>query len=651
MSGASRLSAALLATGALGANGCGRAPSQAAGADASAPATTAAPAGTGPLGLAGRAVTSPDGVPYLLYEGLVPSFDGLPLAVDVTLPEGAPPSTGAPPPAPAGARPLVVLVHGWGADRRSWESETIDHSDPAHAEWNNVAFAARGYAVLTYTVRGWHDSCGPDRASSKYVPATLPRECADRAFWVHVADPRWEIRDAQHLIGRLVDAGVADPARIGVGGGSYGGAHAWTLALLYDRTELLDGSLVPWRSPAGVPLHVAAAAPFYTWASLTGALLPNGRATDRGMADGDDARRARSPVGVPLSSYLTGFFAGGPALANGFYATPGSDPSADFTAWFARFSAGPPFLDDARIDPLLARALDELERRSPLHLAPRGKTPVFQAQGLTDPLFPPVHALAMRNKVLASDPAYPIATFLGDIGHDNAQNPREQWKVAHAAANAFFDHYLLGREQPVPFDVTVMTTTCVPGQESRTFRAPSFGELARSERVLRSTESHTTTNLSVSLASIDADPLLHPGCRTAPASHAAASAWTFPMPAAATLLGAPRLALTARVVGADAPLVARLWDVTPGPGGDLVNGATLTLVSRGAYRWLAAARLGVSLGPQSFSFQLSANAWELQAGHALRLEIVANGAPEHLGSVLPASVTVSSVELTLPVAE
>jgi dienelactone hydrolase len=582
-----------------------------------------------PLALDTRRVTTPDGVKLVMRSGPVASYDGLPIAVDVTEPDDGKP----------GPRPLVVLFHGWTESKSRWESKTKDNEDAAVADWNNVAFASRGYAVLNYTIRGWHDSCGPLRARSKYVQSTLPEECTSRAYWVHIADPAFEIRDAQHLVGVLVDAGIADPVRVGVTGGSYGGAHVWLLALGGD-----------WKSPGGATVHVAAAAPFDTWSSLTSALVPNGRASDRCEGakrarecdrDLGDPRRAREPVGVPLGTYLSGFFAGGIAGA-AFYALPGVDPTADFTTWFARVQVGAPFPDERHVDPVLHRFLDEMDRRSPLYVEPRAHPPIFQVQGFTDPLVPAIHALEMRMKMRALDPAYPIATFLGDVGHANAQNPRDQWDVAHAAALQLFDHALLGKGEPPPFDVTAMTTTCEPGQPRKTFRAPSFLELAKSERTFRSAESKSTTNVSVSRASAEIDPVIHHGCRTVDTAHGVTSAWTFPLTERATLLGHPRVKMRVRVVGVDAQLNVRLWDV---------DGARMTLVARGTYRFRAASRVHPDLHPSDVAFLATANAWELRAGHALRLELVGNAFPEFQPNAIPATITAETIELTLPVAE
>src|SRR5262249_42759878 len=68
----------------------------------------------------------------------VASWDGVPLDADVTLP-----ATG------SGPFPTIVMLHGWGTNKGEFEN----NGDAA-------LFASKGYAVLTYSARGWARSCG-----------------------------------------------------------------------------------------------------------------------------------------------------------------------------------------------------------------------------------------------------------------------------------------------------------------------------------------------------------------------------------------------------------------------------------------------------------------------------------------------------------
>jgi len=160
--------------------------------------------------------------------GLVETWDGVPLDTTVTLPRG-----------PAKALPLVVEIHGLGNSKH----EYLDPGSTAYTD-NAYGWARDGYAVLTYTARGFWGSCGTPESR-----AASPVACA--RGYIHLADARYEVRDTQELVGRLVDEGVADPKRIGVTGDSYGGGQSFMLAALNDRVMLPDGRLVRWRSPAG----------------------------------------------------------------------------------------------------------------------------------------------------------------------------------------------------------------------------------------------------------------------------------------------------------------------------------------------------------------------------------------------------------------
>src|SRR5436305_4186908 len=152
----------------------------------------------------------------------VPSFDGVPLDADVTLP-----ATG------NGPFTTIVMLHGWGGDKTAFESSSGPNGDGNETyHYNNVYFAQQGYAVLNYSARGWGDSCGS--ASSR---AADPAGCAQG--WLHLADQRYEAHDTQYLLGLLVDEGITNPGAIGVTGSSYGGGQSIELAFLRNRVRQL----------------------------------------------------------------------------------------------------------------------------------------------------------------------------------------------------------------------------------------------------------------------------------------------------------------------------------------------------------------------------------------------------------------------------
>ena len=187
----------------------------------------------------------------IVCSGKIPSWDGVPLDTDLTLPPG-----------PVIPRPLLVMLHGYANDKTEWESASASSSNPDKDDYNTASFASRGYAVLTYTARGFHGSCGQG-------PLTDPR-CAHG--WMHLADRRFEVRDTQYLAGLLADAGVADPQRVAVTGGSYGGGQSLLLAVQGDQVATVpdpnnpatydQATLTAWTSPTGhLAMHLVAAVP------------------------------------------------------------------------------------------------------------------------------------------------------------------------------------------------------------------------------------------------------------------------------------------------------------------------------------------------------------------------------------------------------
>src|SRR5258706_7512478 len=210
---------------------------------------------------------SAGGVALTMCTGLVPSFDGPPLDADLTLPAGA-----------NEPLPLIVMLHGWGNSKTDFEASSLAGNGTNTWHWNNAWFAARGFAVLNYTARGFHRSCGKDPATG-YSYAADPA-CQGPASWTHLADRRWEIHDTQYLTGLLVDAGAADPSRVVVTGDSYGGGQYWMLALSQDQVMLPGGKLVPWRSPHRVPIRLAAALAPVARGELSSALNGNRPASD-----------------------------------------------------------------------------------------------------------------------------------------------------------------------------------------------------------------------------------------------------------------------------------------------------------------------------------------------------------------------------------
>jgi len=368
----------------------------------------------------------------------VPSFDGVPLDVDVTLPEkGKAPF------------PAIVMMHGFGGSKTDFETTTPAGPAPEDAgngstiyRYNNNFYARRGYAVVNYTARGFGGSCGGGTTGDHSGP------CA--SGYIRLADSRYEARDTQYLLGLLADEGVIRPRAIGVTGISYGGGQAMELAFLRDKIRRPDGKLAPWRSPSGSKMRIAAAYPRWPWSDLVSALIPNGRYLDSGVAGPEQSLR---PYGVPISSFLDGLYLTG--VVRGYYcggapaSFPCADPEADITQDKAYIDSGPPLSAEA------AAALKGIYRNHggyPLRFLKGASkpAPLLIESGFTDELFPIEQALRVYGFLRSRDRKAPVALQFGDLGHSRGSNKPALNHFFNEQAARFFAARLLGAKQGAP---------------------------------------------------------------------------------------------------------------------------------------------------------------------------------------------------------
>ncbi len=539
---------------------------------------------------------------------LVPTFDGQQIDVNVALPPA--PETG-----PDGPYPLVMVFHGYGGSELRL---------PALQRWTD-----QGYAAFSMSDRGF-GPCG--------AKPTPPAHCLDGG-WVRLMDTRYEVRDAQHFAGVLVDEGVADPAAIAATGGSYGGGMSMALAALKNRTMLPDGSLVPWTSPGGTPLSLAVAVPEVPWTDLANALMPNGRTLDY-VADAPylgpdgDAR-----VGVMKQTFVAGLYASG--LASGFYAPPLADPDADLTTWFGLINAGEPYDGN----PAVAGLLDEIMTHHTSYYLDHSiePAPLLISNGWTDDIFPVDEATRFYNRTRAEHPGADISLFFLDYGHQRGQNKEADIDLLRAAQDAFLAHHLTGAPAP-PGGVTTLTQTCPRAAASQgPFTAPDWSEIAPGE--VRTSSAGAQTILPVVPADAPRgqayDPVSGGGaCATADASDqvGAASYRLDPAPSGGyTLMGSPTVVADFTLPGPTSQVAARLLDVAPD--------GNATLVARGLWR----PEVGTS--PVREVFQLHANGWRFEEGHVAKLELLPADVPYGRISNGQLPVIVQNLELRLPMLE
>ncbi|ARP70310.1 ABC transporter ATP-binding protein [Streptomyces pluripotens] len=253
-------------------------------------------------------------------------------------------------PATAGRHPAVLLAHGFGGSKDDMRQQAED-------------LARDGYAVLTWSARGFGRSTGK----------------------IGLNDPKGEVADVSRLIDWLAKQPQVrldkpgDP-RVGVAGGSYGGAIS-LLAAGYDH-------------------RVDAIAPSVTYWDLADALFPNGV-----------FKKLWAGIFVNTGGGCSHFE---PALCRMY----------DRVAESGTPDAG-------------ARRL--LEERSPSAVGDRIKVPTLLVQGQTDSLFTLAQSDAAQKAIRANGAPVDVDWIAG--GHDGGD--LETGRI-QARIHAWFDRYLKG---------------------------------------------------------------------------------------------------------------------------------------------------------------------------------------------------------------
>jgi predicted acyl esterase len=534
----------------------------------------------------------------------VPSFDGVPLDVDVTLPAKG-----------GGPFPTIVMLHGWGGDKTSFESSSPSGDGNITYDYNNVYYAQHGYAVVNYSARGWGDSCGK--------PSSRTPDCAKG--WVHLADQRYEARDTQVLLGDLVDQHISKPSALGVTGISYGGGQSIELAYLKNRIRLPDGSFAPWTSPKGKPLSIRAAYPRWPWSDLVDALLPNGRFLDTQVAP---PQQSRSPIGVEIQSYVSGLYADG--QASGYIAPAGADPQADLTTWFGVINAGEPYGPEAQA------IADQIYTYHQGYGLPGTPAPMLLQSGWTDDLFPPEQSLRVYNAARAAG-AYAVLQF-GDLGHSRGSNKVNTDHAFNDQAASFFNADLNRTgSPPAAGSVTAYTQTCPQSAPADgPYTAASWPALHPGSQTFGSAAPQSVTSTGGSPATAAAfDPIAgtSDACKTVTAENDPGTAvYTMTSPGF-TLLGLPTVTASVNTTGPFGELVGRLWDVLPD--------GTQRLISRGVYR-LTDNQQG------QLTFQLHGNGYRFAAGDTVKLELLGRDSPYYRASNGAFTIQLSNLTVSLP---
>jgi hypothetical protein len=543
----------------------------------------------------------------------VPSFDGTPIDIAMAFPV----ESGA-----DNNYPVIGIYHGWGGSKVTPSSSQVQR------------WIAQGYAVFSITDRGWGASCG---GPSK--PANTVKAPPCEHGWIHLMSRKYEVRDVQTLLGKLADEGLINPQQIGATGGSYGGGMSLQLGSLKDRVELLNGELVPWESAGGKPMKIAATAPEFPWTDLAQALQPNGSSLDYVANDPYNGINQEFRFGIEKNSWNNSLYLAGAAI--GYYGPNNVEAESNITEWHNFNIKGGPYDGE----PLAIQQAENLPFHSPyytpLNEAP---APAIMESGWNDDLFPVDETVRYYNKVRATYPSQAMKLFYLDLGH----NPRSASTVSTGdvgklqnAQNKWFKYFIKG-EGGEPSEahggVTAITSVCpqTAGGSGTEFDATNWASLAPGEVRFSSAGEQTIQSPATASANAFTSGTI---CTTS-SSADNASAAEYKVPAAPasgyTVAGASTVIGEFSTPAANDQVIARLYDVN-------VSANTEQLIGRQTYR-----PLNPGGGFTKQIFQLHPQAWNVAAGHVVKLELLTSDSAYARNSSSPHSVQVKNLELRLP---
>ncbi|GAB1821790.1 alpha/beta fold hydrolase [Herbidospora sp. RD11066] len=323
--------------------------------------------------------------------------DGLPRGEDVVIPVVDGPADDQKvlidaayyPPEGGGRAPAVLLGHGFGGSKNSVRDQAGQ-------------LAEQGYAVLTWSARGFGRSTGEIALNS----------------------PDYEVKDVRQLIDWLakkpevlLDA-AGDP-RVGMAGGSYGGAIALMTAAHDPRVDAI--------------------APSITWYDLADALFPE--ASGAGPASGVFKKMW---AGIFFSAGGSGLNPASQAdglarLLGGSSGQPAPDTITPEQAQCGRFLPAicTVYQEIAATGKATPAAIDLLRKSSPVSVQGKIKVPSLIIQGQRDSLFPLGHADLNAAAIRATGAPVEVAWIAG--GHDGGDTEAD---FVFGQTLNWFDTYL-----------------------------------------------------------------------------------------------------------------------------------------------------------------------------------------------------------------
>jgi ABC-2 type transport system ATP-binding protein len=500
--------------------------------------------------------------------------------------------------------PAVLLAHGFGGTKETVRADAED-------------LAGLGYAVLTWTARGFGRSGGQ----------------------IHLNHPDYEVRDAQRLLDWLAERpevrtdASGDP-RVGVVGGSYGGALALLLAAQDRRVDAIV-PMITWNDLARSFLPDSAGGEPVDgvfkkqWAGLffgsgtAGAAglagqIGGGSSGDQG-ADEDDQDRpgaGQQVAGVPGAAML-----GDPAC--GRFA-------ADVCAAYQEIAT------TGRANPA---AIDRLRESSPAPVLDRITAPTLLIQGAGDTLFPLAEADANARGITPGTPVR-VAWFTG--GHDGGSGPQTDQDRLKFLTAQWLGHYVKGEEEPPATSFTYSRITGFDtldrGLTSNGYSVdtyPGTRGTSRAAFTVRGPPQPIANPPAGNPAAISSLPLggalssVSGLAADLPGQHAMFT--SEPLAAPVEVVGAPSVSIRAASPTGEAVLFVKLYDVGENGAAALPGGQVAPVRLDGLPEEIS--------GAQPVSVTLPAIVHRFEAGHRLRV-VVATADQAYATPVEPVVYTV-----------
>ncbi|GAA1598393.1 alpha/beta fold hydrolase [Actinoplanes couchii] len=479
-----------------------------------------------------------------------------------------------------GKVPAVLVAHGFGGTKDSVRSDA-------------ESLAEQGYAVLTYTARGFGRSTGQ----------------------IHLDSPDHEVKDASLLLDWLatrpeVTTDAAGDPRVAVVGGSYGGA----LALLL----------------AGQDQRVDAIVPQITWNDLGQSLVPGG---------------------VFKKSWAGYFFGNGAATLTLGGSGRGQEQGDPACGRFAE-DVCKAYLQMATTGVPDETTTALLRESSPATVLDKIKAPTLLIQGAVDSLFPLSEADANAKGIAAAGTPVKVAWFTG--GHDGGEGPGTDSDRVKYLTLQWLEHYLKG-EGETPGDAFTWSRVAGFSAMDRDLVTNGYSADAYPGISGTGTTDVTLTGAAQPIANppngnpgaISSLPgiggrlssLLSGGvAMDIPGQHAN---WeSAPLTGSIDVAGAPTVSLRAASPTGEATLFVKLYDVDPNGTSTLSAGLVAPIRLTGLPADVTQA--------QPVTVTLPAIVREIEAGHTVRIT-VATSDQAFLSPATPAVYTVAvESTLTLP---